>query len=105
MSVPLSDWDPSPHPFSRKRVCPPEPKEDEGVRGPNSDDWRKSLALCVYSVDVSFCWRWRVEILWCGEGGLCGVVVGLFDVLRWYWVCVVIEGGGVLYVVGGCCVA
>ncbi len=37
--------------------------------------------------------------------GLCGVVVGLFDVLRWYWVCVVIEGGGVLYVVGGCCVA
>ncbi len=55
MSVRSSELGP-PHPFSRKRVCPPpaEPKLEgthspagEGVEGPNSDDWRKSLVLCL----------------------------------------------------------
>jgi hypothetical protein len=46
---PRRNWDPPP--LSHKRVCiPPEPKEGVRVRGwgsPNSDDWRKSLALCL----------------------------------------------------------
>ncbi len=44
----------TPHPFSRKRVCKPHTLNQRGghtrlrVRGrPNSDDWRKSLALCL----------------------------------------------------------
>ncbi len=50
----------TPPPLSRKRVChpPPEPKggggthapAGEGMGGPNSDDWRKSLALCLVCV-------------------------------------------------------
>ncbi len=48
-------------PLSRKRVCP-SPREGrggihspagKGVGGPNSDDWRKSLALCVLCAVVS----------------------------------------------------
>ncbi len=27
----------------------------EGVGGPNSDDWRTSLALCILGGEVSFC--------------------------------------------------
>ncbi len=53
---PRRNWD-SPTPLCRKRECPP-PPEPKGVgdhtrlrargRGsPNSDDWRKSLALCL----------------------------------------------------------
>ncbi len=49
MSVPLSEL--GPHPPFRKRVCPAEPKggthSPRGVGGPNSDDWRKNLALCL----------------------------------------------------------
>ncbi len=56
---PRQNWDPPP--LSRKQVCPPPPPESKGggghtrlrVRGwgsPNSDDWRKSWALCLYSV-------------------------------------------------------
>jgi hypothetical protein len=44
----------TPHPLSRKRVCSPLPRSQRGgghtrlrVRGPNSDDWRKSQALCL----------------------------------------------------------
>ncbi len=50
----------TPHPLSRKRVCP---LGTEGGtyssagggwwRGPNSDDWRKSLALCLLWVFAS----------------------------------------------------
>jgi hypothetical protein len=54
----------TPHPLSRKRVCPPPPgtkgrthsPSGEGVGGdPNSDDWKKNLALsllcdCMYCV-------------------------------------------------------
>jgi hypothetical protein len=44
----------SPHPLPLKRVCPPRtqsgeqhsPMAGEGG-GPNSDDWTKSLALCI----------------------------------------------------------
>ncbi len=46
-----------PRPLSRNQVCtppPPEPKEGghtrllvRGWRSPNSDDWRKGLALCL----------------------------------------------------------
>ncbi len=43
-----------PQPLSRKRVCPPLPKGGRRTRlrlrgwgSPNSDDWRKSLALCL----------------------------------------------------------
>jgi hypothetical protein len=50
---PGPNWDP--HPLSRKQVCPPpEPKIDDGGGGPNSDDWRKSLALCLLCV---YSWR------------------------------------------------
>ncbi len=59
MSVPSSESGP-PTPLSRKQVCPPPPGTKRGghtrlyagevmVRGPNSDDWRKSLVLCMYS--------------------------------------------------------
>jgi hypothetical protein len=43
-------------PLSRKRVCPPSPRTKgwgahsmrlSGWGSPNSDDWRKSLALCL----------------------------------------------------------
>jgi hypothetical protein len=42
-------------PLSRKLVCPPPPGTKGGanslaVCGPNSNDWRESLALCLYSV-------------------------------------------------------
>jgi hypothetical protein len=46
----------SPHPLPQKDVCPPlDPKREgeqhslagEGVKGPNSDDWTESLALCI----------------------------------------------------------
>ncbi len=52
---PRRNWD-SPQPLSRKRVCPPPPDQRVGghprlrLRGwgsSNSDDWRKSLALCL----------------------------------------------------------
>jgi hypothetical protein len=52
---PRRNWD-SPHPFSRQRLCPsPRTKGGGGhtrrrARGwgsPNSDDWRKSLALSL----------------------------------------------------------
>ncbi len=56
MSVP-SPWLGLPHPLSHKRVCPPPPPEPKcggppplRVRvwgSPNSDDWRKSLAICL----------------------------------------------------------
>jgi hypothetical protein len=44
-----------PQPFTRRRVCPPLWYQGEGHtrwrerewEGPNSDDWRKSLALCL----------------------------------------------------------
>jgi hypothetical protein len=50
------------HPLSRQRVCPSPRYQGGGhtrlrVRGwgsPNSDDWRKSLALCL----LFFCDRW-----------------------------------------------
>ncbi len=51
VSVPSSESEP--YPLSRIRVCPP-PGGDTlvcgwGTRGgPNSDDWRKSLALCLH---------------------------------------------------------
>ncbi len=56
MSVPSSELGP-PH-ILRKRVCPPPPldahwweeqhtRAGEGVGGPNSDDWKESLALCI----------------------------------------------------------
>jgi hypothetical protein len=38
----------SAHPFSHKRVQAPPPRAaGEGVGGPNSDDWRESMALCL----------------------------------------------------------
>ncbi len=51
----------TPHPLSCKRVCPP-PNQRGGhthlqVRGwgsPDSDDWRKSLALCLLRVSLKF---------------------------------------------------
>jgi hypothetical protein len=56
----------TPHPLSRKRVCtppPPQPKEGEHTRlrvrgwgSPNSDDWRKSLALYL-SVGIHYTYR------------------------------------------------
>ena len=53
MSISSSELGPSTHPFSRKRVLVETTGGGEGgprVRGwgsPNSDDWRKSLALCL----------------------------------------------------------
>ncbi len=53
-----------PHSLSRKRVCTPLPKPKEGkhtsqrVRGcggPNSDDLRKSLALCLLCTPSPLC--------------------------------------------------
>jgi hypothetical protein len=47
-------WIGSAHPLSRKRVCLTEPKGGApsawgwGGGGPNSDDWRESLALCLH---------------------------------------------------------
>ncbi len=49
-----------PHPLSRKRVCPTPPTRlwvggGGGWGSPNSDDWRKSLALyllCAYQGTV-----------------------------------------------------
>ncbi len=56
---PLPNWD-QPTTLSRKRVCPPPPRTKRGgdrlgrgVRewgSPNSDDWKKSLALCLLCV-------------------------------------------------------
>ncbi len=54
---PCRNW--VPQPLSRKRVCPPPPNQRVGGQtslrvgggggwgSPNSDDWRKSLALCL----------------------------------------------------------
>ncbi len=72
--VPSSDLE-LPQPLSRKRVCPePSPPDQRGGGGtvnrlqlkgwgsPNSDDWRKSLALCLLcalSYYVSLCYRWH----------------------------------------------
>jgi hypothetical protein len=56
--VPSSELGP-PRPLSHKECAPPPPEPMEGghtrlrVRGwgsPNSDDWRKSLALCILCV-------------------------------------------------------
>ncbi len=52
----------TPHPLSRKRVCPPlEPKgeethspEGEGAGGPNSDDWRKNLVILQCNIIVTY---------------------------------------------------
>jgi hypothetical protein len=53
VSVPSSELGPA-HPISSWRVCPPEPKGGrahsptmEGWGSPNSDDWRKILALSL----------------------------------------------------------
>jgi hypothetical protein len=52
MSVPSSESG-TPHPLSRKRVCPPGTKGGGtdsaagGGGGPNSDNWRKSIGLCL----------------------------------------------------------
>jgi hypothetical protein len=35
------------YPLSRKKVCPPTSLRVWGGGGPNSDDWRKSLVLCL----------------------------------------------------------
>ncbi len=55
----------SPHPFYRKRLCLPPPRNQKGVGrqhllagegagGANSDDWRESLVLCLqYSAYVT----------------------------------------------------
>jgi hypothetical protein len=49
------------HPLSRKRGCPPWTKEGytrlrvRGWGGPNSDDWRKSLVLCLLCVLSILC--------------------------------------------------
>jgi hypothetical protein len=43
-------WDFPNQPLSRQRVCPSPGTKRGGVRGvesPNSDDWRKGLALCL----------------------------------------------------------
>jgi hypothetical protein len=63
---PRPNWDP--HPLSCKRVGPPPPETKGGQHlpageeagGPNSDDWRKGLALCLlcamnYSCALSYC--------------------------------------------------
>ncbi len=51
----------SPNPLPRKRVyLPPWTQRgeeqhtlaDEGVEGPNLDDWKENLAICVYSVTM-----------------------------------------------------
>jgi hypothetical protein len=53
----------TPTPLFRKRVCPPRNLRRMGHtrlrvrwwgRGPNSDDWRKSLQLCLYSVICTY---------------------------------------------------
>jgi hypothetical protein len=48
---PRRNWPPTP---PRKRVCPPPPEPKEGGTpfwgSPNSDDWRKSQALCLHCV-------------------------------------------------------
>ncbi len=57
---PRASWPPPPHPLPRRRVCyyhHPNPGTKggggthspaiEGAGSPNSDDWRKSLALCL----------------------------------------------------------
>jgi len=59
----------SPHPNwvrpSRERVCAPGTQggqhmpSDEGVGGPNSDEWRESLALCLLCVYSHFSSRMR----------------------------------------------
>ncbi len=54
MSVPSSELgQPTPSPASEcvppgiKEGCNTRLREGEGVGGPNSDDWRESLALCL----------------------------------------------------------
>ncbi len=55
-------WHWNPPPLSCKRVCPlPQPKGGGHVRlqvrgwgSPDSDDWRKSLALCLPCVSLKF---------------------------------------------------
>ncbi len=46
----------TPHQLSRKRVCPsPEPKGGRTHStwvGPNSDDWRKGIVLCLLCGDA-----------------------------------------------------
>ncbi len=57
VSVPSLELGPPPHPFSRKRVCSLPRNQrggthspvGEGMWGPNSEDWRKSLVLCLLS--------------------------------------------------------
>ncbi len=68
-----------PPPLSRKRVCPPPRTKGDSPAGlgvgesPNSDDWRKSLAL--YSVIPPFhktlrtCHEAYQKLLLCGGGG------------------------------------
>jgi hypothetical protein len=62
---PRPNWDP--HPLSRKLVCPP--RAGEGVGSPNSDDWRKILALCLLCV---YSWRLLPNV---AEGSRAGLTL------------------------------
>jgi len=67
-----------PQPLSRKRACPPLHHPDQrvgggghirlrlrGGGGPNSDDWRKSLALCLLCAKpvLFLCLLWQSKLL------------------------------------------
>jgi hypothetical protein len=56
----------TPRPLSRLRVCPPRTKRGGHTRlrlrgwgSPNSDDWRKNIALCLLCANYNKSWYWQ----------------------------------------------
>ncbi len=45
--LPLSELGPPCTPSPARECAPPPPRQNQRGRDPNSDDWRKSLALCL----------------------------------------------------------